>query len=107
MLNIAVWQGDAAPPFDPQLLAPLQGERWARARPPKAIAGAPPTDTTATWPPPASTTEHATWRNEAAAAGGGVDDTGAFFGTGLSPARAGEPTTVALSVTLPLVPKQA
>ena len=55
VLNTAVWQGDAAPPFDPQLLAPLPGQRWAGARPPNPVAGAPPTDTIASWPPPAST----------------------------------------------------
>ena len=55
VLNTAVWQGDTAPPFDPQPLAPLPGQRWAGARPPNPVAGAPPTDTIASWPPPAST----------------------------------------------------
>ena len=34
MLNIAVWPGGAAPPFDPQLLAPLPGQRGGRETPP-------------------------------------------------------------------------
>ena len=34
MLNIAVWQGDAAPPFEPRLPAPLPGQRPAGGRPP-------------------------------------------------------------------------
>ena len=55
MLNIAVWPGGAAPPFDPQLLAPLPGQRvGGRRRRRSPVGGAPLRTVAPSWSPPAS-----------------------------------------------------
>ena len=64
MLNIALWRGDAAPPSNPQLPAPPQGQRaGGERRPPNPIADALMADRcTATVTARVSAAEFADWR---------------------------------------------
>ena len=76
MLNIATWRGDAAPPFEPRLPAPLPGQRAGGGRRrPNPVAGALMTERrTVMVAARVSPPEHAAWRNKAAAGHGAHTD---------------------------------